>query len=356
MPCRTRWVLLAGAAAGLAASTQGSAQLEPRRLRVLGGGPDASLYRVQAAAFSGSDLLVLSGAAPAVHLFEGNRQRSWGRRGRGPAELTRPQNIVWSGTRVLVRDSELRKIASYDRAGNFLGTRPLSGGMVVRLEMAGRDTLVEFFGQQTQTVVRLRGVRQDTLFRYGHPEEVIRLSAPGAPSLTMPPPFAPRAAWAALADGRIAFWDGHENVVRLLDGNGRVVARLPLPADRHPVTGPDREAWFATAIPSEIRGQNVFAPLRREARSQVRFPARFPPVLSLRGDPSGAVWVQQTPAAGGQRWVILKQGQPPVHIRLPSRQTLLAIGGSEVATLAKDADEVETIHVYAHPHRPGARR
>jgi hypothetical protein len=228
--------------------------------------------------------------------------------------------------------------------------------MVVRLEMAGRDTLVEFFGQQTQTVVRLRGARQDTLFRYRHPEDVIRLSAPGAPSLTMPPPFAPRAAWTALSDGRTAFWDGRENVVRLMDGSGRIVARLPLPADRHPVTGPDREAWFATAIPSEIRGQDVFGPLRREARNQVRFPARFPPVLSLRGDASGAVWVQQTPSATGQRWVILKQGQPPVHIRLPSRQTLLAIGESEIATLAKDADEVETIHVYAHPHRAGRRR
>lgn len=349
--------LFAVATCSVLVSGEAEAQSSLRRLRTLGEQHgDAGLYRVRAAAFNGSDLVVLSEGSPALHLFEGTRHRSFGARGRGPAELTAPQNAVWAGGRILVRDSELRKIASYDRAGNFVGSRPLTAGMAVRLEMAGRDTLVELFGQQTQTVVRLRGARQDTVLRYAHAGDMVQLSAPGAPSLTIPAPYAGGPAWAALPNGRIAFWDGRESVVRLLDLTGRVVGRLPLPASRYAVTAPDREAWFASAIPSEIRGQRVFEPLRQRARTEVRFPGHFPAVLGLRADPSGGVWVQQTPSASGQRWVLLREGQAPARIQLPPRQTLLAIGEHELAALARDADDVEVIHVYGHPQRTTARR
>ncbi|HEX6038603.1 MAG TPA: hypothetical protein VFZ20_11210, partial [Longimicrobium sp.] len=148
MPVSLRVRLLGAVLLGITMSTPADGQL--RRIRVLG--TEADLYQVRAAAFSGRDLVVLSAGFPALHLFEGARHRAWAPRGRGPAELTSPQNVVWSGNRILVRDSELRKIASYDRQGNFLGSRPLNAGMAVRLEMAGRDTLVELFGPQTRVV------------------------------------------------------------------------------------------------------------------------------------------------------------------------------------------------------------
>lgn len=344
--------LLGTLSLALLAGTPAEGQAELRRVRVLGapGGP-VDFHQVRAAAFSGRDLVVLSASAPALHLFEGARQRSWGARGRGPAELTSPQNAVWVGDRILVRDGELQKIAAFDRSGNFVGTRPLQQGMAVRLEMAGRDTLVELFGQQTRVVIRLRGARQDTVLRYASSPEMVRLSAPGAPSLTLPAPYAAHPAWTALPDGRIAFWNGEENQIRLLDPSGRLTGRLPLPATRYAVTARDREAWFAVSIPTEIRGQRVFEPLREQARTQVRFPTHFPPVLSLRADPGGGVWVLQTGSAAGQRWVHLAPGRPATRIQLPPRQSLLALGEHEMAALARDENDAETIHVYAHPLR-----
>jgi hypothetical protein len=339
-------------AAAVGAPAEGQAAL--RRVRVLGG-EQAALHQVRAAAFSGKDLVVLSAGAPALHLFEGARRRSWGARGRGPAELTSPQNAVWTGNHILVRDGELQKIAAWDRAGNFVGSRPLHAGMAVRLEMAGRDTLVELFGQQSRVVVRLRGVRQDTVLRYSTEGGMVHLTAPGAPSLSLPAPFSAQPAWAALPDGRVAFWNAEEDEIRLLDIAGRTVARLPLPTARYSVTAADREAWFAVSIPAEIRGQRVFEPLRQKARAEVRFPARFPPVLGLRADPGGGVWVLQTGSATGQRWVHLAAGRPATRIHLPPRQSLLAVGEHEMAALARDEDEVESIHVYAHPLRRGAR-
>lgn len=352
MPFSHQARLLSAALLALGLSTPAEGQL--RRVRVLGA--EADLYQVRAAAFSGQDLVVLSAGSPALHLFEGRRHRAWAPRGRGPAELTSPQNVVWSGNRVLVRDSELRKIASYDREGNFLGSRPLNAGMAVRLEMAGRDTLVELFGPQTRVVVRLRGARQDTVLRYDATTEMVRLAAEGAPSLTLPAPYSAQASWAALPNGRIAFWNGRDREIRLLDASGRMVGRLPLPTTRYAVAAADREAWLAASIPSEIRGQRVFEPLRRQARTEVRFPSHFPAVLALRADPAGGVWVLQTGSATGQRWVYLAEGRPPVHIQLPARQSLLAVGEQELAALARDHDDVETIHVYAHPRPPRAGR
>jgi hypothetical protein len=344
--------LVCGLSLALVVSTPAGGQAELRRLRVLGGpGGQLEFHQVRAAAFSGSDLVVLSASAPALHLFEGGRRRSWGARGRGPHELTSPQNAVWVGSQILVRDSELQKIATYDRAGSFVGSRPLHMGMAVRLEMAGRDTLLELFGQQNRVVVRLRGTRQDTVLRYAASSEMVRLSAPGAPSLTLPAPYAAQPAWTALPDGRIAFWDGQENQIRLLDLSGRIVDRLPLPTTRYAVTARDREAWFAVSIPTEIRGQRVFEPLRERARTEVRFPTHFPAVLSLRADPAGGVWVLQTGSAAGQRWVHLAPGRQATRMQLPPRQSLLAIGAREIAALAKDENDVETVHVYAHPVR-----
>ena len=53
----------------------------------------------------------------------------------------------------------------------------------------------------------------------------------------------------------------------------------------------------------------------------------------------------------GQRWVYLAEGQPPVPIQLPARQSLLAVGEQEIAALARDEDDLEPVHVYAHSAR-----
>jgi hypothetical protein len=99
----------------------------------------------------------------------------------------------------------------------------------------------------------------------------------------------------------------------------------------------------------EIRGQTPFRGLQEVARREVQFPEWLPPVLALRADPRGGVWVQQTLAVTGQQWVFLSVGVPQRRLHLPPGQSLLAIGEREIAALAKDSDGVESVHIYAHP-------
>jgi hypothetical protein len=331
-------------------SLPAAGQERPERTRTVGAeGGGTYLHQVRSAAFRSGDLVILTAPGPALHLVEGTRRRSWGARGRGPAELTNPFDVTWAGGRIVVRDSELRKLVSYDRTGNLVATRPLPGGLSIRLEVAGRDTLVELIAGSGRVVVRLAGARQDTVLRYGVPADVVHLSAAGAPSLTVPAPFIPMPHWAPLPDGRIAFWDGAEGSLRLLDRTGRQVGRLSLPPGRQPVTAADREAWFAAAIPGELRGQRVFEPLRRQARTQVRFPEHLPLVLGLRADPSGGVWVRRTGSSAGELWVHLAEGRAPRAVRLPPGERLLAVGEREIAARGANADGGEAVHLYRNP-------
>jgi hypothetical protein len=291
-------------------SLPAAGQERPERTRTVGAeGGGAYLHQVRSAAFRSGDLVILTAPGPALHLVEGTRRRSWGARGRGPAELTNPFDVTWAGGRIVVRDSELRKLVSYDRTGNLVATRPLPGGLSIRLEVAGRDTLVELIAGSGRVVVRLAGARQDTVLRYGVPADVVHLSAAGAPSLTVPAPFIPMPHWAPLPDGRIAFWDGAEGSLRLLDRTGRQVGRLSLPPGRQPVTAADREAWFAAAIPGELRGQRVFEPLRRQARSSG--------CTSPRGGPRAPS--ASRPGSGCWRWAS-GRSRPGVRTRTGARR------------------------------------
>lgn len=332
------------------------AQGTPQRVRVLGDARGEELHQVRGVTFLGTGLVVLTAPGPAVHLFSGGQKHSWGAKGAGPAELSNPRSVAVAGERILVRDAQLRKIAVYDRSGRLLSTRPLPGGLAYDLTVAGRDTILGLLDMRSHTVVRLRGERQDTLLRYPVTGDVVALSAPGAPTLTLPPPFRPQPVWSVFPDGRIAFWDGRADAVSILDRNGAEVSRLPLPAARHPVTAADREYWLANNFPGSIRGQNPFGALREKVRTELKFPETFPPVLGLLPDPRGGVWVLRTPAANGQRWTYLAPGQRPLSIRFPPRRALLALSATDMAVHARDADDVETIEIYRKPQRPGASR
>ena len=328
----------------------------PRRIRVLGNADGAELHQVRGITFLGPDLVVLTAPEPALHLFSGGTKRSWGDKGAGPAELSNPRTVASTGDRILVRDAQLRKIVAYDRSGRAVSTRPFPNGIAYDLVVAGRDTLLGLVDMRSHTVVRLRGARQDTVLRYPVSGETVQLSAPGSPSLSLPAPFRPEPAWGAFPDGRIAFWDGRDDAVHVLDRNGRRMARLALPSTRYALTDADREAWLAGSFPGEIRGQNPFAALREKARTEMKFPASFPPVLGLLPDARGGVWVLHTPPSAGQRWTYLAQGQRPLTIRLPARRSLLAVSPTEMAVHARDADGVETVEIYRTPQRPRASR
>lgn len=319
-------------------------------VRTLGEETGVEWFGVRGAAFVGDDLVVVSRPAPAIHLFAGTRHRGWGARGSGPAEFKDPEQVAVLGGRVLVYDMELAKLASFSPSGTFVTARP--AGIVRRLQVSGSDTLVASNDPSggALSVLRLRGTSAETVQRFPVPQP-IRLVAPGSPSYTVLPPYSTAPQWAGLAGGRVALWDGRPGrlVVRSLSGAPSVA--FPLPATRYRVTAADRELWLAEEIPTEFMGQRVFEPVRAAARRNLRFPDTLPPVLEITADPGGGAWVRMTTAATGQTWVLVDERGPRATFRLPRGRKLLAVGAREVAALAKDADEVETVEVY---RRPGA--
>lgn len=339
---------LLGACGGDRAASPDAAAA-PERLRVVG----TELFGVQGAAFHGGQLAVLTRPEPAVHLFAAQGGAQWGKGGEGPAELKGPQNLAWVGDRLLVRDFRLKKIVSYDAAGNFVASRPLGGMAASRMQMAGNDTLLGLMNpmQPERHVVRLAGARVDTVLRYAVSGEQLTLEVPGTPSLTLRPPFAGEPLWAGLPGGRVAFWDGTAPHVQVLDRTGREVARLALPAERFDVTDADRDAWFTEAIPAEaMMGQSdIFAPVREKARSEVKFPAQLPLALALMADPGGDVWVRRTPASGGEVWTRLGERGAVSSVRLPARRQLLAVGDTEMAARARDEMDEETVEIFRKP-------
>jgi hypothetical protein len=329
----------------LALAAPADAQVRPERVRTLG----SDLFDVRHAAFQDAELVVLTAPAPALHRF-GERYRAWGRAGDGPAELRNPRDIAVAGDRVLVYDGRLAKIVSFDREGAAVGTRPLGSLRVNRFELAGSDSLVGLFDPmgEARAVARLRGTRTDTIVRYRRTAPQVRLEGDG-PSLTLTAPFHPVAVWTGLPDGTLAFWDGESTRVTLHRRGGGAPASLPIPEQRYPVTAADREVWFQEGIPQEFMGQRIFEGARQRARETVRFPPRLPAVLRMLSDPEGGVWISQTTSGSGEVWTRLAANGRSLSVRFPPGRRVLAIGTSEIAVVAKDELDVETIEVYRRP-------
>jgi len=351
-------LLVLGASAALfahgadrpAVRERGDAALE--LAAVLGRTEGTELFKVKAAAFLDSSLVVLTGADPFVHVFTGGRHRAWGAKGNGPGEFAGPEDLSIQDGRILVRDGTLEKIVTFDAGGRYLATRALRPYVVNRFFVQGGDTLLGLSAHQqsTRAIARVHGARVDTLMRYSLPEP-LRLSAPGSPSLSTTPPYAPVPHWAVLRDGRIAYWDGRSTEIALLRaGTGRVGA-LALPGGRFPVGAAERDEWLNQEIPQSFMGRRLFEPLRARARETVEFPRSLPPVLDLMPDPVEGVWVRQTTAASGERWSWTGRGGVAGSFRLPAGARLLAVGRQQLAVLVKDADEVETVQLYRKPAR-----
>jgi hypothetical protein len=300
-------------------------------------------------AFRGSELAVLT--ASEIHLFTPATHRVWS----GGRDLADPRELTWAGDRILVRDAASRRLVAYNREGTPLSRRALRG-LAISLAVNRADTLVELHAPDLQTLIRMHGTRSDTIVQFALSNSMVTLSEPGAPTLTLTVPFTPRPMWAVLSQGQIAYWDGRERWIRLLNRAGRIVERLALPQPNIAVTAADRNHWIDKDFPATVRGEPVFERLRAQARSRIPFPSTFPPAMAFLADGSGGVWVMQSPSSQGQRWVHLEAGRRPLSIRLPRGQWLLAAGDKELAVHARTPAGDETIILYANPRAQAVRR
>lgn len=327
-----------------------TAQEQVARLAVLEP-PSGFLYGTLAAVTRGSEVAILTPPAPAVHVFAGPRVSEWGEEGKGPGELGDPVDIAWRDGFVVL-DRERRRIVAFDENGNYERDRRLNL-WTNRIHLVGSDTIVGTFEPMSgrKAVVRIRGNTVDTLLSYASRGEQIRLTASGAPSLTLAPPFTSQDQWSVLPNGSLVWFDAATNDLRLRglqSGSGVVV--LPVTWEGLRVSSVDKDEWLATAIPADFKGQRVFEPLRAVARREVRFPDQLPPVLALEPDPVGGVWVKRRPAASGEIWRLVgTDGATTGEIALPEGRKLLAVGATAFFALARDEFDVETVETYARP-------
>lgn len=339
-------------AAGHARAQQPAGIIAAERLRVLAP-DDPFLVGIRAAAFHGETLAVLTSPEPSVFVFGPEGVKAWGNKGRGPAEFMNPGDVAWMGDRLLVWDFDLLKIATFEPDGTLRSTRRFGGLPVGHMALSAEDTLVSVFiwGGGPRTIVRLSGDQRDTLATLAPPADRIRLEAQGSPSLTLAPPYSPTATWAALPTGGIVVWDGRSKRLDQIDLQGRVVGRLPLPTDRYAVSAEDRAAWLSEVIPSgDVGGRgDLFGALRSAAHGEVEFPAEFPQVLEILGDPHGGVWIRRTPSARGEIWTYVDHGGARLSLRFPPEAEVLTVGAASIAVKAVDEFDVESVEIYRNP-------
>jgi hypothetical protein len=325
------------------------AQTRPE-LHTVHGSAAQPLPRVTGIVFAGESMLVLSGAGPALYRFPG------GTRALLDPPPGAPRGFEAAGAdRVLVRDVLTGILHTYGLGGKRIASRELEvlsrGSEVVGLRLAGADTVVAVRAgdDQGMALVRVDALRPDTVVSLRVPD-VVRLEAPASPSYTVPRPFGPHDAWAALPDGGVVYWRAGDPTLHLVARSG-VTTRWPLPPDRHAVGSADREHWLETAIPHVFMGQRPFEAIRRKARAELPFPQYFPAVLALLPDPEDGVWVQRTGPGGGELWVWVGPAGERARLRFAPGRELLAVGPRALAVRYRLREDAHLVELYDKPRR-----
>lgn len=334
------------------------------------------LYRLDGNALVWSDvravdandslLVVLTDSYPVVHLFalgDGGHLGSWGSRGEGPGEFQVSSGVALVGGHVYVLDRNLGRLTIFGFTGDVARTVNLRDfGMPPNfprwLHQAAGDTVLLGLsvpmGNERTIIARQFGasgsedpLRQDTVIVYPRTTSTqLRLTAPGSPGLTVPPPYWPDPQWTPVAGG-VAFWQGPDSEIRILGFDGVLKTVIaPSLGDRFEVTADDRELWFQNAIPQEFLGQRVFEPLREEARRVVDFPEYHPSVFELLGGPDDRLWVRRTPDGRSQTWDIIDtQGQFANRVSLTPGEVLVAVIPDHLVVKVTDDLGVESVEV-----------
>ena len=328
---------------------------------------------VRAVSSDDSLLVVLTESYPVIHLFdlaEGTRRRSWGQSGEGPGEFQESSGVALVAGHVYAVDGDQGRLSIFDSRGDLVRTIRLADFGILpnyprRLAQGGGDTVLFRLsvpmGNERTIIARTFGanadedsVRQDTVIVYPRTmAALLRLSAPGSPPSTLPPPYSTSPQWTPVSGG-VAFWQGPDSEVRILglDGDLKSVVSLALD-DRFEVTPDDREFWFQNAIPQEFLGQRVFEPLRERARQTVDFPRYHPLVFELMGGLDDSLWVRRTPAGRDQVWDIVDtRGQLSSRVSLTPGQALMAVIPDHLVVKVTDGLGVESVEV----HRCGSVR
>ncbi len=338
-------------------------------------GDDLLWHNVRAVSADATHLFVLTQTSPRIHRFDltdGTHLQSWGQDGEGPGEFRSSSGITLVGDHLFVLDGNQGRLSIFEVTGDLVRTVALQKfGMPPmfprRIHRARGDTVLFGLsvpmGNERSIIAQPFGasatedlVHQDTVIVYPGRTATLRLTAEGAPGLTLSPPYLPNPKWTPISGG-VAFWQGSDSDIQILgfDGVLKSVISLAL-EDRFEVTAEDRDFWLENEIPQEMFGQQVFEPLREKARRTVDFPRYHPLMFALLGGPDDLLWVRRTPGGWDQVWDIVDmQGTRANRVSLTPGQALMSVIPDHLVLKVTDGLGVESIEVHRCRSLPPGR-
>ena len=323
-------------------------------------------------------IVVADGQAVEIHLFDaaGRAASTLGRRGQGPGEFQSIARLlrVPGDTIVVV---EPRRLSHFAPNGRFIKATTIAGvpfevpparagGRAMRgasfPSIVGRNADASWLGtvQQMQrgearthvrrsvrfvTRIDSTGARGDSILAADGPE-VLTYVFPNGGLQTHPVPWATISAFAPSPQG---FFEssGERYEVRERSPSGQItrivrLCRPPAAMTNAEITAISNSVAGRETDPTEVRRMlDVLAWLPR--------PTVKPAFDQLLTDSRGRLWAREFSIPGeASTWQVFdNMGRNLVSVRVPARHELLEVGNDYVLTKVIDADNVETIRVYA---------
>jgi hypothetical protein len=277
------------------------------------GADTVGFFEIWDVAVARGRIVVLDGSQPGLFVYDtlGHLQGRYGRKGKGPGELTSPVSMgVTSSGGVGVADLTNRRVELFDSSFKVSGSIPLmdllfyggevrfsDGALILPLHRAGR-----------------LGVAFSDLAAVGPTDTTVMatLRQPAGKMVSlkscdtrgdMLPIFTPTLRWAVDTNGGVLVSDGSTYDIDVYSGSGFTLAQR-IRRNLAPIQGTKAlasESWETDMSFVTPRGQRLTCD-PEEVATQIGFASVIPPVTAIKASPNDEIWAS--------RWV--PKGHPPL--------------------------------------------
>jgi len=322
-------------------------------------GEEQILHEVVTARVVDQTVFVLTQSDPVLHRFEleSGSYTAWGAKGEGPGEVQNPQGLAVDDDAVYILDTQpsANRILAYTHDGTPQEElRVEASGVASRLEQAGNDLLVGVspFQESQQTVLRVSGDAETVIDEVNAERPTVRIDGGEVMQhMSVAVPFRPETRWTVTDDGHRAVWTPGSGTIVMETLEGTLERRLPLAEQEPiPVTDKDQAAWVHRRFPEGevlFGRENPYREIRPRALEEVPFPETFAPVLEMKGDPAGGIWVLRAHKHDGQRWTYedASRERAAMHC-FPADGELVDVGETFFVVVHTPPGDVETVTLH----------
>jgi len=343
-----------------------------RLIRIGEDGSGLDLFRVSAARFLPSGILVIANAGvPELLLVDttGHLVRRVGDRGEGPGQFGTITSLhIQDDGSIVTFDDRLARLTEFDPSGEVLSTRRMTDpnpvSDLIPLAASQSGPVLAIYGDKR--TFGQGGVRQDStpLLRFS-PESPLPDSLAHWPTKSWQfvpvgggmsrtqVPFSPDLLSAG-GDQRAALATTHEPIISVFDEIGTLIMSVRWDEESREVSEADFEEWrqerlsaLPDAIPEGDRQQLV----------DIEHHPTHPLLMQIFLDAEGAVWFASAALSSdsNRTWIRINAGgEPEGAIVLPSSARIMDASHGRIVVLDRDELDVELISVFEFDEEEGA--